>query len=341
MPTAAAIDDDHALHERARLVQQDALGQQVAGGVAADVTGVRGQVEQLVLAAEHDLDLLHGAPIALEAVVDAAADQPRAELGERPLERWRPRRSPRGDAGTRRSSAAAPGGSRPRACASRPRVTSSVLGEQRLAGVVRGSTPEAPSSSTIVASAPSPSVMIVSCRSAPDPRRRRTSAARSAAPGARRPGRGGGRPGSRSRGRARPACRQPGSPAPPSSSRAEAIRVTRERGAESSRGSRRRRPPRAPGPGRPRHPREGRPARQRRRAAGPRRAALGAAGGSDVRPGVRQVGVAQIEVGRVQLVRLDRERLERRPGRDPLGAEPVGLGAFGRRAPRRAPGRRR
>ena len=42
--------------------------------------------------AEHDLDLLDGAAVALQAVVDAAADEPRAELGERPVQAWRPRR---------------------------------------------------------------------------------------------------------------------------------------------------------------------------------------------------------------------------------------------------------
>ena len=52
------VDDDHALHERAGLVEQRALGQQVAGRVPPDVAGVGRQVEQLVGAAEDDLDLL-------------------------------------------------------------------------------------------------------------------------------------------------------------------------------------------------------------------------------------------------------------------------------------------
>ena len=51
------------------------------------MAGVRGQVEELVLATEHDLDLLDAAPVAFEAVVDAAADEPRPELGECPVER--------------------------------------------------------------------------------------------------------------------------------------------------------------------------------------------------------------------------------------------------------------
>ena len=48
---------------------------------------VRRQVEELVGAAEHDLDLLDRAAIALQPVVDPAADEPRPELGERPVER--------------------------------------------------------------------------------------------------------------------------------------------------------------------------------------------------------------------------------------------------------------
>jgi hypothetical protein len=51
------------------------------------VTGVRGQVEQLVLATEHDLHLLDRGPVTLEPVVDPAADEARAQLGERPMER--------------------------------------------------------------------------------------------------------------------------------------------------------------------------------------------------------------------------------------------------------------
>ncbi len=82
----ALLDRDHALHVAPGGVEEDALREEVAGRVAADVVGVRGQVEQLLVGAEHDLDLLDGAPIALEAVVDAAPDEPAAELGERPVE---------------------------------------------------------------------------------------------------------------------------------------------------------------------------------------------------------------------------------------------------------------
>ena len=47
---------------------------------------VRRQVEELLVGAEHDLHLVDRAAVALEAVVDPAADEPAAELGERPLE---------------------------------------------------------------------------------------------------------------------------------------------------------------------------------------------------------------------------------------------------------------
>ena len=83
----ALLDRDHALHVRPGRVEEDALREEVAGRVAADVARVRGQVEQLLAGAEHDLDLLDRAPIADEDVVDPAPDEPAAELGERPVER--------------------------------------------------------------------------------------------------------------------------------------------------------------------------------------------------------------------------------------------------------------
>src|SRR4029079_10761397 len=55
------------------------------GRVAPEVARVRGQVEQLLLAAEHDLDLLDRASIAFEAVVHPGSDEAGAELGERPV----------------------------------------------------------------------------------------------------------------------------------------------------------------------------------------------------------------------------------------------------------------
>ena len=52
-------------------IQERALRQQVAGRVAPDVAGVRREVEELLAAPEHDLDLVDRAAVALEAVVDA------------------------------------------------------------------------------------------------------------------------------------------------------------------------------------------------------------------------------------------------------------------------------
>ena len=117
MPIGGLLDRDQALEVGPRLLEQRALRQQVAGRVAADVGRVRGQVEELLLGAEHDLDLLDRAAVAGQAVVDPGADQPAAELGERPVQRRRPRRCSRGGAGTRPCRRRAPGGSRPGASA--------------------------------------------------------------------------------------------------------------------------------------------------------------------------------------------------------------------------------
>jgi hypothetical protein len=75
------------MNERAR--SSSAPLEQVAGRVTADVARVRGEVEHLVATAEDDLDLLDRAVVPLETVVDPAAHDPRAELGERPVERRR------------------------------------------------------------------------------------------------------------------------------------------------------------------------------------------------------------------------------------------------------------
>src|SRR6185295_14484194 len=80
------LDDDHPLEIRSRAIEQGALGQQVPGRVAPDVAGVRGEIEQLVVATEHDLDLLDLRSVALQPIVDAAANEPGAELGERPAQ---------------------------------------------------------------------------------------------------------------------------------------------------------------------------------------------------------------------------------------------------------------
>ena len=53
-----ALDRDEALEVRPRLLEQRRLRQQVAGRVLSDVGRVRGQVEELLVRAEHDLDLL-------------------------------------------------------------------------------------------------------------------------------------------------------------------------------------------------------------------------------------------------------------------------------------------
>ena len=119
--------------------EQRGLRQEVAGRVAADVGGVRGQVEQLVLRAEHDLDLLDRAAVALEPVVDAAADEPTTELGERPLERRRLRRSWRSDAGWRRRGPGQFLEARDDELGSGPRVTSVVPAKNAWRRAVRRS----------------------------------------------------------------------------------------------------------------------------------------------------------------------------------------------------------
>src|SRR5262245_21825549 len=85
-PDGGLLDRDQALHEASRSIEQGALREQIAGRVAADVARVRRQIEELLLAAEHDLDLFDRAAIALETVVDPGADEPAAELGERPVQ---------------------------------------------------------------------------------------------------------------------------------------------------------------------------------------------------------------------------------------------------------------
>src|SRR3954462_13109601 len=85
-PDGAAVDRDQALHERPRVVAQGTLRQEVTGGVPAAVPGVRGQVEQLPGAAEHDLGLVDGRAISRQHVVDPRPDEPAAQLGERPAQ---------------------------------------------------------------------------------------------------------------------------------------------------------------------------------------------------------------------------------------------------------------
>ena len=139
----------------ARRVQQGALGEQVAGRVAADVAGVRGQVEQLVVAAEDDLDLL-----------DRCCGRPRggcrpgcgraatAELGERPVERRALADARAGDAGRRPVRSRSSWRLATASFAPAPRRTSSRAREQGLRRPGDRRAPDGTSSSTIDASAP-------------------------------------------------------------------------------------------------------------------------------------------------------------------------------------------
>ena len=297
------------MYDRAR-VEQRALRQQVAGRVAADVARVRGQVEQLLLAAEDDLDLLDGAAVALEAVVDAAADEPAAELGERPVERRALADRRRGGAGRRRCSAG----------------SSWRLATARLA--------PAPERDLERARRRAPARPLRRRRRRPgrdqllddrgvgavaevDERPRRASA-RSGAPAAQRTtiGRSRRTPAGTSRttpwlqkraGRAGRACRRRAAPAPPSSRRRAAVRVAVEEPRRTCRGRPR---PRAAAGSRARpRPASSRRLDQRRprRREAPVAATRPAPSRSSRTAGARRArAVAQVDVGRVELVRLDR-----------------------------------
>ena len=92
-PDRRLVDRDHALHVGPGSIDQNPLREEVAGRIPADVAGIRGQVEELVIATEDDLDLLDRAPITIEPIVDPAADEPAPELGQCPAEvRTRPDR---------------------------------------------------------------------------------------------------------------------------------------------------------------------------------------------------------------------------------------------------------
>src|SRR4029079_18529172 len=58
----APVDDDHPPPVGARVVEARSLREQVAGRVAPNVSGERGQIEELTLTAEDDLDLFDAAP---------------------------------------------------------------------------------------------------------------------------------------------------------------------------------------------------------------------------------------------------------------------------------------
>src|ERR1035437_10926041 len=78
------LDRRQALHVGSRTIGQDGLREQVAGGVATDLARIRGQVEELIGGAEDDLRLLDRRAVALESIVDSTADDPTAQLSQRP-----------------------------------------------------------------------------------------------------------------------------------------------------------------------------------------------------------------------------------------------------------------
>ena len=176
--------------------------------------GERGQVEELVVGAEDDLDLLDGAAVAGQPVVDAAPDEPPAELGERPVERARPRRSRPADAGTRPFR-------RQFLDARHAKRGAGAEMDLERAGENAWSPPaastasvEPTSSSTTDASAPSPRSHDRAGEERATGRARRASGGRSAARGGRRPGRGGRRPGLQRPGSAGRTCRRPAAERP-------------------------------------------------------------------------------------------------------------------------------
>src|SRR5450759_2705286 len=81
------LDPDETLDVGTAALLEDRLAEQVPGRVLAHVTGVRGEVEELVGAAEDDLHLLDGAPLPHQPVVDPRPHDPRAELRQGKLER--------------------------------------------------------------------------------------------------------------------------------------------------------------------------------------------------------------------------------------------------------------
>ena len=278
------------------------------------------------LAAEHDLDLLDRAAVAVEAVVDAAADEPAAELGERPVERRALADRRRGGAGTRPGRAGSSWRLATASSALAPEVDLERAGEERLAAGrprSRRPTDRAPRRST-------PSAPVAELDERP-----RRAARGPAAPAAQRTtiGRSSRTPAGTSdrdalvpdgRGSAGRACRR----------RAAARRRRAARAATAGvapraprRASRDRRRPRAAGvedERRRRRPRRGRrapaaPVGQRSPAI-----AVGGAAGPAYGRHVGEVGRAQVDVRRVELVRLDRQRRRtasnaaRRSAREPV-----------------------
>ena len=87
VPVRGPADLDEALDVAARGAREDALAEQVAGGVLAEVTRVAGEVEELAAVAEADLHLVDRGAAPDEQVLDAAAMELGADAGEGPVER--------------------------------------------------------------------------------------------------------------------------------------------------------------------------------------------------------------------------------------------------------------
>ena len=312
-PDGALLDRDQALEVGPRLLEQRRLRQQVAGRVPADVGRERRQVEQLLVGTEHDLDLLDRAAIADEAIVDPAADQPAAELGERPLERraLADRREPMLERDRRRAELL-----EARDLERRLGTEADLgrAGEECLAAGRRRRPSEATSSSTIDAWAPSPmrtSVRVTSARSGEPTAQRMTIGRARAAPA----GTSSMTPWLHSARVSWPNLSSAGIVDPPSSrsrtdSTSSAIGRSATPAASAALDSANGRDPalgdldEAVGV-------------VRERAGTPFRGGLGH------EPGALELRGAQVDVRRVQQVRLTRQRRPRLEGRAPIGRQPV------------------
>ena len=256
-PDRGLLDRDQALHVAARAASSSAPFESRLPVVSRPMWRVyEVRSNSWSVGAEHDLDLLDRAAVALEPVVDAAADEPRRRAGRAPSGASRPRRSRPGGAGTRPGRRPGPGCTPCASVGAARREGPRRAGEERLrlAASAR-SRPDRTSSSTSDAEAPSPSSTIVRVRSARPRRPDGPAEDDRAARGARRPARGRRRPGSsaarvswaslssagsvaarrRGAGRARPRRGRPGAP---SVSRMTPARGPRRSGRAPRRGPR-------------------------------------------------------------------------------------------------------
>ena len=352
MPWAGLLDRRQALHVDPRAVGQGALGEQVAGRVAADVARVGGQVEELVGRAEDDLRLLDRRAVALEAVVDATADDPAAELSQRPAN-GRPaaehgRTMLEGDLVGREVLQA---GERERRAGAE--LDLGRAGEEglRLAAV----TPVALEAPSVAAGRPAPRRRTTSA-SSPIEMIVRDSRRRSGAPTAqrrtigrsrreRRRGRGGRAPASRGPASSGRACRSRAGAAALEEA-AQQIRVAAAQRRRASPGPRRRREPRARARAPSRGSRRIRRKRPLPRGAASRRRVGSAAPRAAAGPGdtaARRPGRAlrRSTYVRVERVRLDRQRLEGAQPGQAIREEPVGVGRAAAATAARSPRRRR